>query len=156
MSDARVWRATPEEADEVARLLIAFRDWWGRDWPGDEDYRDSVRRLIAREDTEFLLGAPSQGARAAGVTQLRFRWSVWWSAEDCALEDLYVADEARGSGLGRTLVQASLDRAGERGCRRVELDVNTANAPALALYRSFGFSTGKGEGDEDLLMRLRL
>jgi GNAT superfamily N-acetyltransferase len=151
-----VWRAAPEEAPEVARLLVAFRDWWGRDEPGDAAFLASVERLIGREDTEFWLAAPEPGAVAAGVAQLRFRWSVWTAAEDCSLEDLYVADAARGTGLGRALVAATLDRARERGCRRVELDVSTANPAALALYGSFGFATGKGGDEQDLLMRVRV
>jgi GNAT superfamily N-acetyltransferase len=151
----RVWRAAPEEAAGVTRLLASFRDWWGRDWPSDASYLASVERLIGRDDTEFLLAASVEGAAPEGVVQLRYRWSVWTEAEDCWLEDLYVLDSARGTGMGRALVQASLDRARERGCRRVELDVNTGNPTARGLYESLGFATGKG-GGEDLLMSVRL
>jgi ribosomal protein S18 acetylase RimI-like enzyme len=42
-----------------------------------------------------------------------------------------------------------------RGCRRVELDVNSENPAAFAFYRSLGFETGK-TGGRDLLMRRRL
>ena len=34
----------------------------------------------------------------AGVCQLRYRLSVWTASHDCWLEDLYVTDEARGTG----------------------------------------------------------
>ena len=47
----------------------------------------------------------------------------------------------RGSGLGRELVEAALERAREHGCARMVLDANEANAPALALYRSVGFDS---------------
>ena len=152
---SRVWLAGPDEAAEVTRLLVAFRDWWGRDEPGDASFRASVERLIVRDDTEFLLAAADPDGPPAGVAQLRFRWTVWWAAEDCWLEDLYVADSARGAGLGRALVEATVDRARAHGCRRVELDVNTQNAAALTLYRSCGFATGKS-GGEDLLMSRRV
>jgi ribosomal protein S18 acetylase RimI-like enzyme len=151
----RIWRASPDEAGAVARLLIGFRDWMGRDEPVDASIRASVERLLARDDTEYLLGAPAEGEPAAGVVQVRYRWGIWWSAEDCWLEDLFVEERVRGSGLGRALVEATLERARERGCRRVQLDVNTENAAALALYRSLGFDSGKG-GGRDLLMRRRL
>jgi GNAT superfamily N-acetyltransferase len=150
----RIWRAAPEEAADVARLLTAFRDWWGRDWPDDASFAASVDRLIGRDDTEFLLAAGDDRS-PLGIAQLRYRWSVWTEAQDCWLEDLYVLDSARGTGMGRALVQASLDRARERGCRRVELDVNTGNAAARRLYESLGFATGKS-GGEDLLMSVRL
>ena len=139
----------------MARLLIGFRDHMGRSEPAPESIRASVQRLLDRDEAEFLLGAPADGAPAAGVAQLRFRWGIWWEAEDCWLEDLFVEAHARGSGLGRALVETTLERARERGCRRVELDVNTENPPALALYRSLGFETGK-TGGQDLLMRRRL
>jgi ribosomal protein S18 acetylase RimI-like enzyme len=151
----RVWRAGRKESADVSRLLIGFRDHMGRDEPVDASIRASVERLLEREEAEYLLGAAGDGERAAGVVQLRFRWGVWWAAEDCWLEDLFVEEHARRSGLGRALVEATLERARERGCRRVELDVNTENPPALALYRSLGFETGKG-GGQDLLMRRRL
>jgi GNAT superfamily N-acetyltransferase len=150
----RIWRAAPEEAADVARLLVAFRDWWGREEPGAASFAASVQRLIGRDDTEFLLAATGCGP-PVGVVQLRYRWSVWTEAEDCWLEDLYVLDSARGTGMGRALVRASLDRARERGCGRVELDVNTGNPAARGLYESLGFATGKS-GGEDLLMSVRL
>ena len=46
---------------------------------------------------------------------------------------------ARRTGLGRALVDAAVERARERGCKRIELDVNEDNAPALALYAACGF-----------------
>jgi GNAT superfamily N-acetyltransferase len=153
----RVWRAGPHEAEDVARLMIAFRDHMGLTWPSDNAFLAGVERLLEDPHTEFLLGAPAEGAPAAGVVQLRFRWGLWRAGGDMLLEDLFVEEHARGSGLGRALVEGALDRARERGCRRAELDVNEANAAAVALYGSFGFSaTENGYGARDLYMRLHL
>jgi len=151
----RIWPASPEEAPQVAELLVAFRDWMGLSWPAEASFLASVERLIERDDAEYLLGALGEGEPAVGVVQVRYRWGVWWEAEDCWLEDLYVRDAARGSGLGRALVETVLERARARGCRRVELDVNDENPPAYALYTSLGFETGK-TGGRDILMRARL
>jgi ribosomal protein S18 acetylase RimI-like enzyme len=134
------WVAEPSEAAIVAGLLVEFRDHYGRDWPSANSFLASVERLMDRRDTEFLLGTPHDDSPPAGVCQLRFRHSVWKAADDCWLEDLYVREAARGAGLGAELVSLSLERARERGCRRVELDTNEANDAALALYRRMGFS----------------
>jgi ribosomal protein S18 acetylase RimI-like enzyme len=149
----RVWRAAPDEAPIVAALLAGFRDHLGYDRPGDASILASVERIIVSGDAEYLLAATGDEAQA--VAQVRYRWGVWWDAEDCWLEDLYVRDDARGTGLGRALTEAVMERAAARGCRRVELDVNTENTPALRLYQSLGFETGK-TGGQDLLMRRRL
>ncbi len=127
--------AGPDDIDVVARLLTEFRDHNGSDWPPEETIRAGVERLMPREDTEFLLG----GHPPAGVVQLRYRYGVWWDAEDCNVEDVFVRADARGTGLGRALVSAAIDRARERGCRRMELDTGADNAPAQGLYRSLGF-----------------
>ena len=148
----RVWRAAPEEAPAVAALLVAFRDHLGYDQPDDASMLASVERIIVRDDAEYLLGGDGE---PQGVAQVRYRWSVWWDAEDCWLEDLYVDANARGTGLGRALAQTVIDRAAARGCRRVELDVNSENPAAIALYRSLGFDTGK-TGGQDIFMRRRL
>jgi ribosomal protein S18 acetylase RimI-like enzyme len=145
--------AGPEDATVVARLLTEFRDHLGRDWPPEATIRAGVERLIARDDSEYLLG----GEPAAGIVGLRYRYGIWWDAEDCALEDLFVRAETRGGGLGRALVEAAIDRARARGCRRIELDTGEENAPALALYRSLGFRSGLDEpGRLGVFMRRRI
>ena len=135
----KVWRADTAEADDVARLIAEFGQWWGKNVVPEFEVRASVERIMAGDDGEYLLGAVD-GA-PVGVCQLRFRWSVWKSAEDCWLEDLFVREEARRSGLGRALVEAALERARERGCKRIELDVNEDNSAARALYEACGFQT---------------
>ena len=129
----RTWVAEPSEAEAVARLLVGFRDHMGRDWPSENAFLAGVERLIEDPSTEYLLGAPDDDSAPAGVCQLRFRYGLWWAATDCLLEDLFVAEQARGSGLGRALVGLALDRARARSCRRVELDAERENAAALAL-----------------------
>jgi ribosomal protein S18 acetylase RimI-like enzyme len=145
--------ASPDDATVVARLLAEFRTHTGRDWPPEATMRASVERLIVRDDTEYLLG----GEPAMGVVQLRYRHSVWFDADDCHVEDVFVRAEARGTGLGRALVRTAIERARERGCRRLELDTAEENAPALALYRSLGFRSGGDEpGRLAVFMRRRI
>lgn len=118
----------------MARLIGEFRDWWGYEEPSGHTIRTGVERILADGSGEYLVAGED------GVCQLRYRWSVWTGAEDCWLEDLYVRDAARGQGLGRALVEAAVERARVRGCRRIELDVNEQNEAALSLYHATGFT----------------
>src|SRR5215210_8598969 len=110
----RVRPATGADAPTVARLVGEFRDWWGYDGPSDESIGRSVARLLADENTEFLLG--ESVGEAAGFCQLRYRYGLWLESQDCLLEDLYVREDARRTGLGRDLVEAAIERARARGC----------------------------------------
>jgi ribosomal protein S18 acetylase RimI-like enzyme len=158
MSDGpRVWQAEIDEAEIVADLLIAFRDHMGDRGPSDNAMLAGVERLMEGMEAEFLLASPDEDSPPAGVAQLRFRFSVWEAAPDCWLEDLYVRADARRLGIGAALVTAGIDRARERGARRIELDTNEENAPAIALYESLGFSaSSKNGGGRDLFLGLRL
>jgi ribosomal protein S18 acetylase RimI-like enzyme len=146
--------ATEEDAADVVRLMIRFRDWQGRDEPSDASIEASVSRLLGNPDTIYLLAGDQD---PVGVLQLRFRHSVWTGTDDAHLEDVFVEDRARGTGVGRALVEAALERARERGCARMELDANEANEPAVALYRSIGFeSWSEAAKGHNRFMRLRL
>jgi GNAT superfamily N-acetyltransferase len=157
VSSARVWVAQPHEAETVGRLLADFRTHLGLDWPSDNAFIAGVERLIETRDAQYVLGAPDDDSPPQGVAQVRFRFGIWWAAEDCLLEDLFVREAARGTGLGRAILEQVVTLARERGCRRVELDVNDNNDGALALYRSMGFDNRDDRyGGGNLFMRLHL
>ncbi|MGH2993238.1 MAG: GNAT family N-acetyltransferase [Solirubrobacterales bacterium] len=84
-----------------------------------------------------------------------YRYGLWYDTPDCWLEDLFVEEGARRLGIGRVLGQAALERASERGCRRVQLDVNEANPEALALYRNLGFDPLQDPPGGNLLLMTR-
>jgi ribosomal protein S18 acetylase RimI-like enzyme len=152
----RVWRACADDAPDVTRLLVGFRDWWQRDWPPQDMFALGVQRLISDPDTDYLLAGIGDQP-PCGVAQLRYRYSVWVNALDCYLEDLFIEKHARSGGVGRALVQAAFDHAKQRGSARIELDVNEANLPALALYESLGFSAWSDPpGANNLLARRSL
>ena len=100
--------------------------------------------MLEDRDTEFLLAARDDDSPPAGVLQLRFRFSVWKAAPDAWLEDLFVRDGARGAGVGHALVALAVERAGERGAKRIELDANEDNDVALALYSATASPTLEG------------
>ena len=50
-----------------------------------------------------------------------------------------VSESARGTGLGRLLMQTCIDKAKADGARRLYLETNSSLGPALGLYRAMGF-----------------
>ncbi len=152
----RTWIAGGPDLDHATRLLIGFRDHYSRALPSDEQIAAAVERIAADGSGEFLLVSLESRGSPLGVCQLRYRWSAWTGAEDCWIEDVFVVEDARRGGLGRALVEAAIERASERGCLRIELDVDEANEAALSLYRSLGFSDDLKAERRSLLLGRRL
>lgn len=65
-------------------------------------------------------------------------FSTWTGVNSIWLEDLFVAPEHRGSGLGRGLLAALAGVCRERGYPRLEWWVLNWNEPSIGFYRSLG------------------
>jgi GNAT superfamily N-acetyltransferase len=68
--------------------------------------------------------------------------STWVPGDDCYLEDLFVAETARGMGLGRALIDDLKAHAKARGWHRLYWHTNEDNSRARALYDSYIKSDG--------------
>lgn len=60
-----------------------------------------------------------------------------------AIQNVGVAPEFRGQGLGRALVRKALDGFRQAGLRRAYLEVTAENASAVQMYRAVGFRRSK-------------
>jgi GNAT superfamily N-acetyltransferase len=59
--------------------------------------------------------------------------------EPAELKRMWVADQARGLGLGRRMLRALEDEARRHGATAARLETNRSLAEAIALYRSAGY-----------------
>jgi ribosomal protein S18 acetylase RimI-like enzyme len=97
--------------------------------------------------TFLLVGSPP-----VGIALVRFREAVFHDKLDAYLEELYVAPDHRGHGLGRALLEGVLDTARERGAGRIDLGTAESDVAARRLYESLGFTNQERPGDESTTM----
>jgi ribosomal protein S18 acetylase RimI-like enzyme len=102
-----------------------------------------VVQLLAGGDTIVLVA----GSGPEGLAVLRFREAIWIQALECYLAELYVVPERRGQGIGRALMEASMDAAREHGAAYMDLGTSEDDVAARALYESLGFSNREGRPD---------
>ena len=75
---------------------------------------------------------------AQGFALFFHNFSTFEGKPGIYLEDLYVREAARGSGLGKALLAHLAALAVERDCARLEWSVLDWNAPAIGFYRLLG------------------
>ncbi|NBZ89084.1 GNAT family N-acetyltransferase [Stagnihabitans tardus] len=75
-----------------------------------------------------------EGDRVLGFAIHLHHPSTWVMGEDCYLEDLFVAPEARGKGLGRALIEDLKAIGRAKGWHRIYWHTEATNTQARALY----------------------
>ena len=80
-----------------------------------------------------------QGGQAVGFALFFPNYSTWEGSPGLYCEDLFVTEEARGSGAGRALLTALAWIAHDRGWPRLDLSVLDWN-PARAFYQAHGMA----------------
>lgn len=94
------------------------------------------RLFGSRPYAEVLIG--EIGGQAQGFALFFHNFSTFEGKPGVYLEDLFVRPDARGSGLGKALLQRLAAIAVERDCARLEWSVLDWNEPSIAFYRSLG------------------
>jgi len=132
---ARVRTARPDDAPAVARLLHDFNTEFATPTPGVEALAPRLAELIEAGEAAVLLVGEE-----LGLAVLRLRPALWSRSLDAYLEELYVVPARRGEGLGRALLEATMDAAREAGAGRIELGTSSGDTAARGLYESAGFT----------------
>lgn len=78
------------------------------------------------------------GAIPAGFAVFFTNYSTFLAKPGIHLEDLFVAPEWRGKGIGKGLLLHLAQLANARGCGRLEWTVLDWNQPAIEFYESIG------------------
>ncbi|MCO5092329.1 GNAT family N-acetyltransferase [Bosea sp. (in: a-proteobacteria)] len=83
-----------------------------------------------------------RGDEALGMVNWVIHRSTWSERNICYLQDLFTVPEARGSGVGRGLIEAVNGMAREKGCFRVYWQTQESNLQARELYDKVADKSG--------------
>lgn len=98
------------DAVEWRRLWTAYLEFYQATVP-EEVYQTTFARLISGGSPEINGLIAEVDGKPVGLVHYIFHRHGWKVEEVCYLQDLYVAPEARGTGLGRALIEAVYARA---------------------------------------------
>ncbi len=121
-------------------LWRAYQAFYGVDIPHEVSAATWTRLL---DPAEPISGALAwDGEDAVGLVHHVRHRSTWTIGDYCYLQDLIVAPEARGRGLGRRLIEHVYGAARASGCSRVYWLTHETNADAMALYERVAERSG--------------
>lgn len=122
--------ATPEDAQALQRLINEAFNRIDAGYIDESHFNNpNIHSLIA-EENNILLGTASLHI----ITKLDRKMGQ--------IEDVVVAPNARGKGVGKVLVQGLLALSTEKKCYKVILNTNDQNIP---FYEKLGFVKGENQ-----------
>lgn len=97
---------------------------------------DAMSTAYDGERSAYFVVENAQGQLIGGAGYAQLQGA---DAEICELRKMYLDPSARGSGLGRTLLDACLQGAREAGYQRCYLETLDHMTAARKLYEAYGF-----------------
>ncbi|MFC7430052.1 MULTISPECIES: GNAT family N-acetyltransferase [unclassified Agrococcus] len=144
--------ATLADARDVARLLHAFNTEFEAPTPRAEVLAERLATLLPRDDAfAVVAGSPPN---AVGLVTLRVNV---WSGTVALLDELYVEPDARGGGIGASVLALVVEEATRRGATELEVEVDEPDVDAQRFYERHGLPLVDAEtGDRAFVIRRTL
>jgi GNAT superfamily N-acetyltransferase len=138
VTTSSIRRVEAADLDELLPLMRAYCDFY-EVAPTDEQLLALARALIDDPEREGLqLLARDPGGRAAGFATLYWSWSTTNASRIGVMNDLFVAENARGEGVAKQLIEACRRACADRGARRLTWQTAPDNFRAQAVYDRVG------------------
>lgn len=142
------------DADGVAaaaQLLHDFNIEYDEPAPAPPELAARLAELIVADHVAVLLAREQETGLAVGVAVMRVQPSVWSTAREAYLAELYVVPSRRGQGYGRELITEVLRVARERGADYAFVITTEDDRNAQRLYEAAGFRRTESDGGPVML-----
>lgn len=133
MSDIEIRPLRPEDAAEWRRLWTGYLEFYQTTVP-EEVHATTFSRLLGDDPQDFNGFLALVGGRPMGLVHFLFHRHCWKIENVCYLQDLYVDPQARGTGLGRKLIEAVYAAADANGTPAVYWLTQDFNTTGRRLY----------------------
>jgi len=137
-SEHLITQVGEEDLEDLMPLLRGYCDFYEVD-PSDDALLALCRALIADPEREGLqLIARDTDGRAVGFATLFWTWQTLNAARLGVMNDLFVSEAARGTGLVDRLIAACRERCAEHGAGELAWQTAKDNHRAQAVYERVG------------------
>jgi GNAT superfamily N-acetyltransferase len=138
VSAESIERVDTADLDELLVLMRAYCDFY-EVAPPDADLLTIANSLIGDPVNEGVqLIARDSDGRAVGFATVYWTWSTTSGCRIGIMNDLFVAEDARGRGIADRLIQACRAECSQRGARQLTWQTAPDNLRAQAVYDRVG------------------
>jgi ribosomal protein S18 acetylase RimI-like enzyme len=132
----KIRKARLEDVAQLAPLFDAYRRFYQQ--PGDpEGAAEFLHQRLNQQESVIFVAESDDGLQ--GFTQLYPSFSSVSMQRLWILNDLYVDDRCRQSGVASALMDQARDWAVTTGAKGIILETDWDNVQAQALYRKLGY-----------------
>lgn len=128
--------ATAEDMDDVLRLITELAHY-EKEPDAVKITAETLRQMGFGPSPLFHCFVAQENEKIVGMALVYFRFSTW-VGQSLHLEDLVVAQEHRGKGIGSALYNQVMRYAKSKNVNRVEWVVLDWNTPAVVFYKKSG------------------
>jgi GNAT superfamily N-acetyltransferase len=126
-----------DEVEQALPLFSGYQEFYEVDDRDDARNLAFFSRFCDPSEDGLLLGA-WDGDDLVGFANIYWTFSSTRAVEIALMNDLFVADRARGQGVGRALIDACAEAGRTRGCRTLEWETAPDNHRAQRVYDATG------------------
>jgi ribosomal protein S18 acetylase RimI-like enzyme len=132
--------AKPEHVDIVIGMMRGLEDADPEPRAFDEASRRAIFDRFVRHSTYGKAWLIVCDEKYVGYVVLTVSFSFEYRGYDAFIDELYIAKEYRGRGIGRQAMEFIEVAAAELGVNAIHLEVTHGNDPAIGLYRRVGYA----------------
>lgn len=136
MNKIIIRRGKSQDSDDFIRLLVGLANFEHLEPPDAQAKRRIIKDIFSKNRVQLFLAYC--GKEPVGYALYFYTYSSFLARPTFYLEDIFVLEKYRHTGVGKKLFLRCVEEAGRNGCARFELSVLTWNKNAVNFYEKLG------------------
>jgi ribosomal protein S18 acetylase RimI-like enzyme len=139
MNNTLIRKATKSDLPVIGKLLAELIDAMDNTEGIDSRVAVETCSSLLKDASSHFLVAETEGS-PVGFISFATRNTVLHQSPSALIDELVVAKEYQGKGIGKQLVLAAIEKCKQLGCCEVEVSTEKTNAKARKFYKKCGFN----------------